>query len=1261
MVSKLDQKRGSIRHYSINACLASIGTMHGLAVTTVEGVGSTKTRLHPVQERLAKAHGTQCGFCTPGFVMSMYTLLRNNPEPTMEEIELNLVGNLCRCTGYRPILEGFRTFSKEYGCGKENCCRLNNIDTCDKNMPRKDLEHTAVLFDPKSFAPYDPTQDLIFPPDLQSLLLKRGNVLFHKVASLTELLQLKHDYPEAEVAAGNTMKAFARNTESETPQRILYSADITDLKTVKITDSYVEMGSSLTISDVEEEVNRIVKQGPDSKIQNFRSMLEMLPWFADRQIKNVATLGGNVMSYFSISDFNCILMASEATLVFRSRDKEREIKADGEFFQRKRDIVKPDEVIVAIRIPFIKENEFFKSLKHSKRRGKDLSVVNAAMKVTLEFPSLKIKSLIMAIGGVSRTTIMADKTMAKAVGLTWDETFLETGISHLIEETRATMVSTNRSPEYKISLIAGFFFKFYFVRLAKRFTKNFPKLGSPLKLDESDIILPFRKMCTKSLQFFQDVPEDQEKIDPVGRPIPHVSALKQTTGEAIYVDDLPSFENELHAALVLSEKAHANIVSIDPSEALKMEGVEGFFSAKDVSDSQNQTGFVDFDEEIFASSKVQFVGQIIGIVVAETQKLARLAARKVVIKYEDCPNAILSIEKAIEENSVWEPFRIQKGNIEKGFENSKHILEGEFRTGGQEHLYLETNGHIVIPSEDGEIEVIGAMQAPSVMQKLIAKFLEVDINRVTCKTKRMGGAFGGKTSRSITCALPVAFAAVKTQRPVRNILTRSEDMILTGGRHPTLTKWKVGFGDDGQLHALDVKYYLNCGYAIDLSEAVLEKVVFHADNVYKINNLNILGHCCKTNMAPNTSFRALAMPQVIFVIENIVSQVADYLHKSSIEIREKNMYPKTKYTTHFGQELTNITVRECWDQIISSSNYEERKRAIETFNRHNRYKKRGIAVTPFKYPIGFSLPTLCQGAALIHVYLDGSVLLSHGGVEYGQGLHTKMLQVASRALKIPISKIYIAETNTDKVPNASTTAASAASDLSGMAVLNACTKISTRLAPYRNSTPQKTWEEAVSAAYTDRVPLSATGFYKIPGVTHYDFKEAKPASPYSYYSYGASVSEVEINCLTGEHSVLRADIIMDAGKSINPGIDIGQIEGAFAQGYGLVTLEQLFYSSSGELITKGPNAYKLPCVMNIPREFYVTLLRDSVEERAVYSSKATGEPSVLAGVSVFLAIREAIKAARKEDQLTVPLHSPATSETIRMACEDWITSKVYNK
>ncbi|KAL7645432.1 UNVERIFIED_CONTAM: hypothetical protein RMT77_003818 [Armadillidium vulgare] len=1271
MVSKLESRTQKIRHFTVNACLAPIGTMHGLAVTTVEGIGSTKSRLHPVQERLAKAHGSQCGFCTPGFVMSMYTLLRNDPEPTMEEIEENLVGNLCRCTGYRPILEGFRTFAKDSivnGCGKANCCQNKDkkILNGDLNEHDKDknLARTTVIFDPSSFTPYDPSQEVIFPPELlinsqiysQSLLLKSSNLKFYRVTDLQDVLTLKTSHPEAKIVVGNTEVGIETKFKNQHYPTIICPIDIPTLTEIEVKDDYINIGAAVTLSELELSLRKFVEELPDSKTKILVSILEMLRWFAGRQIRNVACVGGNIMTGSPISDLNPIFMAAEAKLVLMSSDSRREVLFDDKFYTGyRRNIAKPEEVLVSVKIPLTSENTFFKTFKQARRRDDDIAIVNAAMKVTIDIKSLRIDKMLLAFGGMAPTTVLASQTMKKLEGSTWDESITENALNYLSEELKLDRGAPGGMVDYRLTLTISFFFKFY-LYVCQEIHDITHNNVRPLTKEEKELIKPYKNTPTKSVQFFDEVPEGQEEIDLIGRPIPHVSALKQTTGEAAYIDDLPKFDNELHAAFVISTKAHAKILNIDPSNALKLEGVEGFFSAKDLSEEANQTGVIVRDEEVFASKEVHCVGQIIGLVLATNRQLAQKAAKMVEIKYEELPNPIFTIEDAINANSLWDPLIIEDGNIEKGFSDSKYVLEGEIHIGGQEHFYLETNVHIVIPKEDDEIELISSTQGASDLQTLVARTLGIRSNRVYCKVKRIGGGFGGKQSRSILVAIPLAVAASKMKKPVRLLLERDEDMVITGGRNPFLAKWKVGFDDNGKILALNTEFYANAGYCLDLSEAVIMKTVFNVNNVYKIPNLRVKGQCCKTNLPSNTAFRGFGNPQAVFVMENIVTDICNYLHLPQTKVREVNMYDKATQVTHFGQKITKNCARECWKQVCKQSDYEKRLSFVEKFNSENIYKKRGISVIPLKFGVSYEVTFLNQSGALVLVYADGSVLLSHGGMEMGQGLHTKMLQIASRVFEIPIEDIYIAETSTDKVPNTTPTAASVSSDLNGMAVLYACKKILKRIQPYKEKMADKSWKDWIHAAYMDRVSLSATGFYKTPNLTEYDFKEGKPANPFNYFAFGAAASEVEIDCLTGDHTVLRTDIVMDVGKSLNPAIDIGQIEGAFMQGYGLFTLEQLLYTSSGELLTKGPGTYKIPSAHDIPREFNVTLLRESSNDRAVYSSKAVGEPPLLSAVSVFLAIKMAVKSTRKEE--VFPFDSPATSERIRMACSDWITNKM---
>ncbi|RXG67436.1 Xanthine dehydrogenase [Armadillidium vulgare] len=992
---------------------------------------------------------------------------------------------------------------------------------------------------------------------------------FFRTSSLRELLELKNAHNDAVIIVGNAKIGIQVLIETYITKRypkIIHPVNTPELTEIKMSEKFFEIGAAASVSDIESFIKEKINEIPESKAKILVSIKEMLQYFADRQIKNVASVAGSIMTGFSESDFNTILVASKTKLVFQNN--QREVLFDENFLENHlKNIANSKEVLVTIKIPLSTENEYFRFYKQSRRKGKDLAIVNAAFKISFDFPSQKITDIIIALGSIKHTTMLATKTMQSLRGQKWSENVLNDATSFLVKELKELDIdNTMCKPEYKVGLAASFFFKFYLF-VCEELHKKFPVSTLPLKEEEKLLTEPDKHIPTKSTQFFQNVPEDQEKIDPVGRPVPHVSALKQTTGEATYVDDIPRFENELYAALILSEKARAKIVKIDPSEALKMEGVRA---------EQNITGYLMKDEEVFASKEVRCVGQIIGVVVAETMELAEEARKIVRVQYEDISQPILSIEEAIKANSVWEPLMVEIGNLDEGFKNSKHVLEGESRTGFQEHFYMETNTHIAVPYDNDEIHLIGTHQSPSQTQMIVAHALNLEANRVYCKVKRVGGGFGGKESRHLGILIPIALAAMKTGRPVRICLSRKDDMIITGGRNPVLAKWKVGFEEDGKLNALDVSYYLNAGYSLDLTDFVRKMMILKANNGYHIENLRARGQSCKTNLPSNTAFRGFGTPQAIFVMENIIVQIAEFLGMDPNKLREKNMYDKLKSFTHYGQEITHNTLRNCWEQILLSSNYTERKSAVDKFNRENVYKKRGISAMPLMFGIGFTIQFMHQAGALIMVYTDGSVLLSHGGVELGQGLDTKMLQIASRVLEIPIERIYIAEASTDKVPNTIPTVASTASDLNGMAVLDACRVIQKRLEPYKSKMADKSWNDWVQAAYMDRVSLSATGYYKTPNIIEYDFENQIAGDPYVYFSFGSGVSEVEIDCLTGDHMVLRTDIIMDVGKSLNPAIDIGQIEGAFMQGYGLFTLEELVFSSSGELLTTGPDSYKIP-------------------------------------------------------------------------------------
>ncbi|XP_047499622.1 xanthine dehydrogenase/oxidase-like isoform X1 [Penaeus chinensis] len=1287
MASKYDRGRDEVRHYSIVACLIPVAAVHGLAVTTVEGIGSTQTRLHAVQERIARAHGSQCGFCTPGIVMSMYTLLRNHPKPSMEQLDEYFTGNLCRCTGYRPILEGYRGLTTDAsaggGCGRKDCCKLrtqgcqegttsNEVSDGISNGDISDVSRITdishVLYDAEDFRPYDPSQELIFPPELktqdewdsQYLEFKGARVSYVRPVSLAQLLDLKAEHPEARIVAGNTEVGIDVKFKNKNYPVLLNPTIIPELTEVSVTQAGVTFGSSVTLSDIEGTLREQVNTQPEYRTRSFSAILEMLRWFGGKQIRNVATLGGNIMTSSPISDLNPLLAAAGAKLTAQSKEKgKREVAMDQNFFTGYRqNAVRPEEILVAVHIPYTEQNEYFLGYKQARRRDDDIAIVNAGMRVAFRKDSLAVAQLRLAFGGMAPTTVMALATMEELEGRCWDPSLLEAGTSLLLQDLPLSASAPGGMVEYRRALAISFFFKFY-LSVRGRLSEQFPSLVDPLTEAEQKATKVHRYIPPKGTQLFQSVPPGQPSLDPIGRPITHTSAFKHATGEAVYVDDIPPLKDELQAAPVVSSRAHARILSIDEEAALSMEGVEGFFCWKDLPEERNRIGPITADEELFASKSVNCVGQLIGLVVAKDRATAQRAAKAVKIQYEDIKPCIITIQDAINEQSWWTPFTIKKGDIEEGFRSSQHILEGEMHVGGQEHFYLETHTHLAVPKgEDGGMEMFSATQNAAGTQRHVAAALGVPLNLVTCRVKRLGGGFGGKETRNNMLSVPIAIAAAALKRPVRISLDREEDMLMTGGRHPLLGRWKIGFTDEGIFKAIQMDLYLNGGCSLDLSAAVTGYAMLNHDSVYRCENRQVTGYPCKTNLPSNTAFRAFGSPQAIIITEYMVSRVAEFLNMDPDEVRLKNMYVSGD-ETHYKQTLERCTVRRCWDEVVSQADYHTRREVVRKFNSSNKYTKRGIAALPLKFGIGFTELFLNQAGALVHVYTDGSVLLSHGGTEMGQGLHTKMIQVASSVLKIPVTRIYIDETSTDKVPNASSTAASLSSDLYGMAVLNACNTIMQRLEPYMASNPKGGWDEWVKAAYFDRVSLSATGFYKTPGISGYNF-ETNEGRPFSYFCFGAAVTEVEVDCLTGHHSVLRTDIVMDVGDSLNPAIDIGQVEGAFMQGLGLYTLEELRYSPEGVLLTRGPGTYKIPGFQDIPREFNVSLLRGAPNPRAVFSSKAVGEPPLLLATSVFYAIKQAVASARADQGFdpVFRLDSPATAERIRISCQDPLTQKI---
>ncbi|XP_006889201.1 PREDICTED: aldehyde oxidase-like [Elephantulus edwardii] len=1263
MVSRYDPKTKKIHHYPATACLLPVGSLHGAAVTTVEGVGSIKTRIHPVQERLAKCHGTQCGFCSPGMVMSIYTLLRNHPEPTPEQVTEALGGNLCRCTGYRPIVESGKTF-----CVKSTVCQMKGSGKCcmdqeESSCVNKPEKICTKLYDENEFQPFDPTQEPIFPPELirmaedpnkRRLTFQGTKTTWIIPVTLDDLLELKITFPSAPIIMGNTAVGPSIKFKDAFYPVFISPVGLPELCFADATDSGgVTIGAGYSLAQLTDTLLFTISEQPKEKTQTHRALLKHLRTLAGLQIRNIATLGGHVVSRPNYSDLNPILAAGNATINLRSKDGERQIAINGQFLERVPEAdLKSEEIVLSVNIPYSTQWEFVAGLRQAQRQENAFAIVNAGMSVTFEEGTNTIKDLKMFYGSVGPTVASAPETCKELTGRQWNDQMLSDACRLVLAEIHIPPDAEGGMVEYRRTLIISLLFKFY-LKVKRGLNKIDPQKFPDIPEKFVSALEDFPIETPQGLQMFQCVDPHQSPQDPVGHPVMHKSAIKHTTGEAVYCDDIPPVADELFLAVVTSTRAHAKIMSIDTSEVLAHPGVVDVVTAEDVPGDNNHSG-----EVLYAQNKVICVGQIVCTVAADTYLHAKEAAKKVKIAYEDIEPRIITIEQALEHNSFLSgEKKIEQGNIDEAFKHVDHIIEGEVHVEGQEHFYMETQSILAIPKqEDKEMVLHLGTQFPTHVQEFVAGALNIPRNRVECCMRRAGGAFGGKVSKPSLLGAVCAVAANKTGRPIRFILERGDDMLITAGRHPLYCKYKIGFMENGVIKAADVEYYVNGGCTPDESEMVVEFLVLKSENAYHIPNFRCRGRPCKTNLPSNTAFRGFGYPQATVVVEAYINTVAAHCNLLPEEVKEINMFKKLSKTA-YGQTFNPEPLRRCWKECLEKSSFHARKQAAEEFNQKNYWKKRGLAVIPMKYTIGIPISFYNQAAALVHIYLDGSVMVIHGGCEIGQGLYTKMIQVASRELNIPESYIHSNGTSTVAVPNAVFTAGSMGTDANGRAVQNACQILMARLQPIIRENPEGKWEEWITKAFAESISLSATGYFK-GYQTNMDWEKGK-GEAFPYFVYGAACSEVEVDCLTGAHKLLRTDIFMDAAFSINPAIDIGQVEGAFIQGMGLYTIEELKYSPEGVLLSRGPDDYQIPTVTEIPEEIYVTLVH-SQNPIAIYSSKGLGEAGMFLGSSVLFAIYDAVTAARKERGLTkiFPMNSPVTPELIRMTCMDQFTDMI---
>ena len=1307
MLSSIDDD-GHVINYNVNACLTPLASCDGLAITTIEGLGNIKDGLHPVQQRLAENHGSQCGFCTPGIIMSMHTQLKSNPNSSTHDMEDCMDGNLCRCTGYRPILDAAKSLVTCKGdCSHEEKSTCPNIPPPVNAAGETIVYNTTEQFVNSAVSCVDALKaanikELDFPAFLTKYKSKPLHFKFDKIqwfqpTTLTSLLNLKNTFPDARIVVGNTEIGIETKFKGLEYQTFINPTRIPDLKITEIEKEGdiegLRVGASVTINGLRKKIKELeATMKYTHELRGLQAIYHMLSWFASNQIRNVACVAGNIVTASPISDLNPMLMCLGATLRVLSADGQRIVSHDKFFLSYRKVDLKPNEVLESVFIPFTSKFEFVVPYKQARRREDDISIVTSGMRIELAPVNGQwiINNFAASFGGMAPTTINAPKTVSSLVGKPFTSESFDKAYLEMKSELNLPSEVPGGQAEYRMALAVSFLFKFYiattselqaFSATLKEELPTISVIESRLK-NAGDNFITSPKIPSRGVQQYSVRQGGLNKFHPVGiegvhtqdteaerktvgASLMHKSAPQQVSGEAIYTDDIPLPKGAAHAALVMSSRAHARILSVDSKPAEDCPGFVAFFSARDVTGS-NHIGAVIKDEEVFATEFVKHHGAVIGVVIADTHDQAVYASKKVVVTYEDLP-VIVSIEEAIAAKSFYpQEHSIISGDIEAAAKGADIVVEGTAKIGGQEHFYLETNCTVAVPLDGGQLEVFSSTQNPTKTQNFCAHVVGIPKAHVTARCKRMGGGFGGKETRSVFIAVTAALSAHLLGRAVSINIERDVDMSITGQRHAFLIDYKAGCTKDGMLKFLDIHLYNNAGFSLDLSQAIMDRALFHCDNTYFWPALRAIGTICITNQPSHTAFRGFGGPQGMMITEYVIEHLSSVSGIPALEFRQKNFY-KEGDRVHFGQKLVEFHIPRLWDDLLLKANVAERNEAIDTFNKENQWKKRSLVVLPCKFGINFTAKFMNQGGALVHVYTDGTVLVAHGGTEMGQGLHTKMIQVAAQCFGISDKMVHIAETNTSAVANSSPTAASMSTDLYGMAVLDACEQILERLAPVRaDLASDATWETLIDAAFWRRIDLSAHGYYAVDSERcGYDWDmqvtdNSERGHPFNYFTQSVACTEVEIDCLTGDSTLQRVDIIMDVGKSINPSLDIGQVEGAFIQGFGWSTMEELIWGDGqhkwvrpGMLFTRGPGTYKIPAFNDVPKDFRV-YLADTDNKFCVHSSKAIGEPPLFLGCSAFFALQNAVRAAREEAGLSgyYPLDHPGTSERIRMGCAD---------
>ncbi|XP_063364928.1 uncharacterized protein LOC134653488 [Cydia amplana] len=1196
-VSQTHPTTGEKHVFAANSCLVHVLSCHDWDITTVEGAGNRKDGYHPIQKRLATFNGTQCGYCTPGWVMNMYSLYESSHKRlTMQQVEKSFGGNMCRCTGYRPILDAFKSFAtdaddrlKKKVQDMEDLDKIKCLNKCEKKC---NSEEDWCLIENKP-----------------EVLLQLGmNVnRWYKAYNIKDVFKVlsREGTDSYRLIAGNTGKGVYPITADA---RILI--DISSITALK--ESYKDMnlviGAGMPMTEV---MATCTLRSNESDFRYLKYFYDHLDLVAHVPVRNIGTIGGNLAlkaaHHAFPSDVFLLLETVEASVTIVNSKLEKTVVKMQDFLS----LDLKDKLILNVKLPPLSENNHIRTYKIMPRAQNAHAIVNAGFLFRLT--SNAITKCTLVFGNISPDFIRASKTEKALIGVNLEDV-LKKGVPLLVDELVPVEDPPEPSAECRKSIAVGLFYK-ALLSIAPEASVN-PRYASGGK--------PLLRPVSRGTQTF----DTDKSLWPLNQPVPKLEALAQCSGEAKYTCDVNTSPREVHVAFVLSTICVGEIDKIDASEALKLPGVVSFFTAKDIpgknSFTPSDVPWQESDEEILASSKVSYYGQPIGLIAAVSHKLALKAAGLVRVQYKNEKTPVLSIEDALKaqdkDRRVREDISVKPTN--KGVDTTQ-VIKGSFSVPSQYHYTMETQCCTVTNIENGLV-VRSSTQWMDLVQVAVSQALNIQENQVEVQVPRVGGAYGGKASRSAMFACACALVARALSRTATLAVPLTDNMQIVGKRQPCRADYEIGINSEGVIQYLDMKYYSECGYSFNDSSG--GDIVGVLTNLYETSRWGVTGHSVLTDKHSNTWCRAPGTTEGIAILEHIMHRIAHATKKDPSAIKIQHLLPKHE------------SVKDLLLSFKTDIKYDERKAEIEKYNAENAWKKRALDISIMSYPIGYSW----NFPVSISVYhADGTVGISHGGIEMGQGINTKVAQVCAYTLKVPLDKISVRGSDTFTSPNAMASNGSITSECVAFATIKACNDLTARMEPARAELAEPTWEEVVKRAYKKGISLQASAM------------TSDNDALVGYSVYGACAVEVELDVLTGNHVIARSDLLEDTGVSMSPEIDVGQIEGAFIMGLGLWTSEHLAHAASGRLLTARTWTYKPPGARDVPTDCRVSFKRNAANNAGVLRSKATGEPALTLAVVVTHSLRSAIAEARKEygyaDTKWIDVDTPFSVENILKA------------